>query len=92
MARITFSRVLIWSRDLRHLVTCGHDCDVRRFSGIDEDDSSEFTVSTEMVSAAVPYTLEGRDLVAVAIDNHTVQSFTREVRVLSLPLPQSLCI
>ena len=66
------------------MVTCGHDCDVRTFSGIDEDDSSEFTVSTETVSAVAPYTLEGRDLVAVAIDNHTVQAFTKDVSSTSL--------
>ena len=57
---------------------------MRTFSGIDEDDSSEFTVSTETISAIVPYILDGRDLVAVAIDNHTVQSYTREVSPHSL--------
>ena len=61
-------------------MTCGHDCDVRLFSGIDEDDSSEFTISTETVSAVAPYTLGGRSLVAVATDNYSVQAFTREVR------------
>ena len=54
---------------------------MRIFSGIDEDDSSEFTVSTETVLAIAPYTIEERNLVAVAIDNHTVQAFTGEVSV-----------
>ena len=63
----------------RHLVTCGHDCDVRLFPGIDEDDSSEFTVSSDTVSAVAPYSLGGRSLVAVATDDHTVQAFSREV-------------
>lgn len=67
----------------RHLVTCGHDSDVRTFLGI-EDDNSEFTVSTETVSAICPYTVDGRDMVAVAIDNYTVQAFTREGKLAGL--------
>ena len=67
-------------------MTCGHDCDVRFFAGIDEDDSSEFTVTTETVSAVAPYILSGQSLVAVATDNHSVQAFTREVRNPPSPL------
>ena len=69
-------------------MTCGHDCDVRLLSGIEEDDSSEFTVTTETVSAVAPYSLSGRSLVAVATDDHSVQAFTREVS--SDPNPRPL--
>ena len=56
-------------------MTCGHDCDVRIFNGIEEDESSEFTVSTETVSAILPYMHAGKGMVAVATDNHSVQAF-----------------
>ena len=62
-------------------MTCGHDCDVRLFSGIEEDESSEFTVSTETVSAVAPYMLGGRSLVAVVTDDNCVQAFSPEVRL-----------
>ena len=53
---------------------------MRIFTGIEEDDSLEFTVTTETISAIVPYKQDGREMVAVATDNHSVQAFTQQVR------------
>ena len=65
----------------RQLVTCGHDCDVRVFAGIEEDDCSEFSVASDKISALVCYQRNGKDLVAIATDDNTVQAFTCDVRL-----------
>ena len=70
---------------LRHIVTCGHDCDVRTFVGLEDDDVSEFSLSSSKLTALVCYTtlaeLEGggADVVAVAMDDNTVQAFASDV-------------
>ena len=63
----------------RHLVTCGHDCDVRTFPGIEEDDCCEFSVTSEKVSALTRYQKGGKDIIAIATDDNTVQAYTTEV-------------
>ena len=65
----------------RHLVTCGHDCDVRTFAGIEEDDCEEFSVASEKVSALACYHKGGKDIIAIATDDNTVQAYTSEVIV-----------
>ena len=40
----------------RHIVTCGHDCDVRTFVGLEDDDVSEFSLSSSKLTALVYYT------------------------------------
>ena len=66
-------------------MTCGNDCDVRTFVGLEDDDISEFSLSSSKLTALICYTtlpqLEGgmADIVAVAIDNNTVQAFTTDV-------------
>ena len=51
------------------MVTCGSDCDVRTFVGLEEDDVSEFSVSSSNLTALVCYTA---DVVAVAMNENTV--------------------
>jgi len=63
----------------RRLVTCGHDCDVRLFAGIEDDDCSEFSVSSDNISALACYQRNGKDLVAIATDDNTVQVYTSDV-------------
>ena len=66
-------------------MTCGHDCDVRSFVGLEDDEISEFSLSSSKLTALVCYTtpaeLEGggADVVAVAMDDNTVQAFTTDV-------------
>ena len=66
-------------------MTCGHDCDVHTFVGLEDDDVSEFSLSSSKLTALVCYTtpaeLEGgeADVVAVAVDDNTVQAFTTDV-------------
>lgn len=64
----------------RQLVTCGHDCDIRIFpSIIEDDDCTEFTLTADKILALVCYpTPGGTDTVAVAIEN-TVQAFKLDV-------------
>ena len=68
----------------RRLVTCGHDCDVRLFAGIEDDDCSEFSVSSDNISALACYQRNGKDLVAIATDDNTVQVYTSDVSFLVL--------
>ena len=53
------------------------------FVGLEDDERSEFAVSSSKLSALVCYmaTVEGEmtDVVAVAMDDNTVQAFTTEV-------------
>ena len=71
-------------------MTCGNDCDVRTFVGLEDDDISEFSLSSSKLTALVCYTtpaqLEGgrTDVVAVAVDDNTVQAFTTNVSQLTL--------
>ena len=37
-------------------MTCGSDCDVRTFVGLEDDDVSEFSVSSSKLTALVCYT------------------------------------
>ena len=64
-------------------MTCGNDCDVRTFVGLEDDDISEFSLSSSKLTALVCYTtpaeLERVDIVAVAMDDNTVQAFTTDV-------------
>ena len=66
-------------------MTCGHDCDVRTFVGLEDDDVSEFSLSSSKLTALVccttPAELEGgeADVVAVAMDDNTVQAFASDV-------------
>ena len=66
-------------------MTYGHDCDVRTFVGLEDDDVSEFSLSSSKLTALVCYTtpaeLEGcvADVVAVAMDDNTVQAFASDV-------------
>ena len=66
-------------------MTCGHDCDVRSFIGLEDDEISEFSLSSSKLTALVCYTtpaeLEGggADVVTVAMDDNTVQAFTTDV-------------
>ena len=68
----------------RRLVTCGHDCDVTIFVGLEDDDKSEFSLSSSTLSALVCYTTgtdgSKTDVVAVAMDDFTVQAYTTDVR------------
>ena len=58
-------------------MTCGYDCDVRIFEG---DDSTEFSVTSDKLSAIACYHgNSGNDIVAVGMDDHTVQSFQLDV-------------
>ncbi len=52
---------------------------MRIFTGIDEDDVSEFTVPSEAIRAMACYRKGGRDFVAVATDDNTVQGYTLDV-------------
>ena len=69
----------------RHLVTCGNDCDVRTFVGLEDDDISEFSVSSSKLTALACYTTlarlegDGADVIAVAMDDNTVQVFANNV-------------
>ena len=71
-------------------MTCGNDCDVRTFVGLEDDDISEFSLSSSKLTALVCYTtpaeLEegGADIVSVAMDDNTVQAFTTDVSQLTL--------
>ena len=67
---------------------CGNDCDVRTFVGLEDDDVSEFSLSSSKLTALVCYTTTppaereeggGADVVAVAMDDNTVQAFTTDV-------------
>lgn len=53
------------------------------FVGLEDDERSEFAVSSSKLSALVCYTAtveeERTDVVAVAMDDNTVQAFTTEV-------------
>ena len=72
-------------------MTYGSDCDVRTFVGLEDDDVSEFSVSSSKLTGLVCYTAPaerqeekekeggGADVVAVAMDNNTVQAFTTNV-------------
>ena len=68
-------------------MTCGSDCDVRTFVGLEDDDVSEFSLSSSKLTALVCYTAPaereeeggGADVVAVAMDDNTVQAFTTNV-------------
>ena len=66
-------------------MTCGHDCDVRSFVGLEDDEVSEFSLSSSKLTAVVCYTtpaeLEGggANVVAMAISDNTVQAFTTDV-------------
>ena len=69
-------------------MTCGSDCDVRTFVGLEDDDVSEFSVSSSKLTGLVCYTAPaereeeeegGADVVAVAMDDNTVQAFTTDV-------------
>ena len=70
-------------------MTCGSDCDVRTFVGLEDDDISEFSVSSSKLTGLVCYTAPaergeeeeggGADVVAVAMDDNTVQAFTTNV-------------
>ncbi len=59
-------------------MTCGYDCDVRIFEG---DESTEFSVSSDTLSAIACYRSSsgGGDLVAVGMDDHSVQIFQLDV-------------
>ena len=66
-------------------MTCGSDCDVRTFVGL-EDDVSEFSLFsklTGLVCYTAPAEREeegvGADVIAVAMDDNTVQAFTTNV-------------
>ncbi len=60
-------------------MTCGHDCDVRILEG---DESTEFSVSSDKLSAIACYHgSSGSDVVAVGMDDHSVQSFQLDVSV-----------
>ena len=64
-------------------MTCGHDCDVTIFVGLEDDEKSEFSLSSSKLSALACYVTDcevGRtDVVAVAMDDNTVQAFTTQV-------------
>ena len=69
-------------------MTCGSDCDVRMFVGLEDDDVSEFSVSSSRLTGLhglLHSTCQvggggGRaDIVAMAMDNNTVQAFTTNV-------------
>ena len=67
-------------------MTCGSDCDVRIFVGLEDDDVSEFSLSSSKLTALTCYTTTladqeggGADVVAVAMDDNTVQAFTNDV-------------
>ena len=65
-------------------MTCAHDCDVRSFVGLEDDEISEFSLSsklTALVCYTTPAELEGggADVVAMAMDDNTVQAFTTDV-------------
>ena len=68
-------------------MTCGSDCDVRTFVGLEDDDVSEFSVSSSKLTGLVCYTAPaeweeeegGADVVAMAMDDNTVQVFTTNV-------------
>lgn len=63
-------------------MTCGHDCDVRIMEG---EDSTEFSVSSDKLSAIVCYRNQEReDVVAVAMDDYSVQAFKLNVRFMTL--------
>ncbi len=58
-------------------MTCGFDCDVRIFDG---DESTEFSVSSEKLSAITCYRSgNGEEMVALGMDDHSVQSFQLDV-------------
>ena len=67
----------------RHVVTCGADEDVHMYSdlrGVAEDDVQEFSVSTSSVSALACYrNTDGLDVIALGMDDNTVQAFSTEV-------------
>ena len=69
-------------------MTCGNDCDVCTFVCLEDDDVSEFSLSSSKLTALVCYTTTlpaeqeeggGADIVAVAMDDNTVQAFTTDV-------------
>ena len=57
----------------RYIVTCGSDCDVRTFVGLEDDDVSEFPVSSSNLTALMCYTA---DVVAMAM-NELLYSYHR---------------
>lgn len=66
-------------------MTCGHDCDVRTFAGLEDDETFEFSLSSSKLTALVCYTVSAAegdktDIIAVATDDNTVQAFTSDVR------------
>ena len=67
---------------LRRVVTCGGDEEVHIYPNLAEeaDDMTEFELSTSSVSAMVCYRkLDGSDVIAMAMDDNTVQAFSTEV-------------
>ena len=65
------------------MVTCGGDEEVRIYpnlGGEDDDDATEFDLSTSSVSAMTCYRrVDGVDVIAIAMDDNTVQAFSTEV-------------
>ena len=68
---------------LRRLVTCGEEGEVKTYHNLPEsqdDDPIEFDLSTSRVSAMTCYlTPGGLDVIAVAMDDNTIQAFSTEV-------------
>ena len=73
-------------------MTCGNDCDVRTFVGLEDDDVFEFSLSSSKLTTLACYTTPARlegggaDVVAVAMDDNTVQAFTNDVSHYIYPL------
>ncbi len=66
------------------LVTCGNDGEVITYPRIseEEEEHSEFELSTLCISAMVCYQLgDGSDVIAVAMDDNTIQAFSSDVSV-----------
>ena len=56
---------------------------MRLLASFDGDESSEFSVSSEKLTALACYqTPAGSDVVAVAMDDNTVQAYASDVRCL----------
>ena len=79
-------------------MTCGNDCDVRTFVGLEDDDVSEFSLSSSKLTALICYTIappaereegDGADVVAMAMDDNTVQAFTADVSQIILRIHNS---
>ena len=81
----------------RRLVTCGNDCDVTTFVGLEDEEKSEFSLSSSKLSALACYSRAGEggvtDIIAVAMDDNTVQAFTTKVATMlqygSQPRPKA---